>query len=259
MLHAYIDESSRDGLYVMAGYLAPRSNWSALAAEWTQLLGLGPPHFRKVAEVKMSEMTSPLGLEQCELFYRIIEKHVLAQVSCCVKLEDLKAAHSRMSWPHWLDNVDILINEHYNAFDAIVRGLALESHRIGINEPVDIVFDEHSSSTKCLRAWRILKNGGHPDVVGMLGNVPTFEDSKVVPPLQAADMLAYWVRTTAHAKREAADPQATFPWQRRVSIPGIHIYFEPGMIERNFRNAVLACSLARHGVPPWIISAIVTP
>jgi hypothetical protein len=259
-VQAYIDESSKDGLYVMAGYLALPEQWSALADDWSQLLGLGPPHFRQIHELKMSDMTTPLGLEQCELFYRVIEKYVVASASCCVKLHDLRAAYEKIAWPSWIDNLDIATNEHYNAFEAIVKGIALNSHMVGVAGPVDICFDEHSSRVKCLHGWRVLRQGGHPAITSMLGRTPEFKDSKSVPGLQAADLLAYWIRTAAqvHSSRPA-EFSLTFPWSQKRQIPGVHIYFEPAMIERNFKNIVLACSLARYGVRPEVVSAIVSP
>ena len=260
MFRAYIDESCKDGLFAMAGYLASADSWSAFSSEWEQFLGLGPPYFRRIVEVKMSEMTSPLGLEQCELFYRLIEKYAVAQVSCCIRIADLKAAYQKISWPPWLDNLEILTNEHFNAFETIVKGLATNSHFIGVSEAVDIVFDEHTNQAKCLRAWKILKSRGHPDILPFLGSTPTFKDSKLIMPLQAADILAYWARKAAQAPDTSSSKFVIdFPWRKKVSIPGIHIFFEPTMIERNLRNIVLACSLARYGVHPRTISAVVSP
>src|SRR4051812_25471854 len=93
MLQAYIDESYTDGeLFVMAGYIAPLENWLALSADWHVMLQLGPPHWLRIDELHMNQMTSPLGLEQCELFYRVIEKHLDVGFSCSIRLADLRSA-----------------------------------------------------------------------------------------------------------------------------------------------------------------------
>ena len=244
----------------MAGYISSADRWRELSLEWEQLLGLGPPHFRKIEEVKMSDMTSPLGLEQCELFYRLIEKYVAAHVSCSIRIADLKAAFEKIKWPAWLDNLEIATNEHYSAFEALVKGVSLNSHYFGVREPVHFVFDNHSNKSNCLRAWAILKSQGHPKILELLGPKPDFGDSKCIMPLQAADMLAYWARAAVHeSSSQTNDISIEFPWSKKTPTPGVHIYFEQAMIERNFRNVVLACSMARYGVPPRAISAVVSP
>ena len=83
VLQAYIDESYTNGaVFVMAGYVATVEQWMAFSDEWASLLGLGPPHFRELSELHMAEMTSPLGIEQSEMFYRVIERHLRVSVSC---------------------------------------------------------------------------------------------------------------------------------------------------------------------------------
>ena len=59
----------------------------------------------------MAEMTSPLAIEQSELFYRVIERHPRASVSCSIKVSDLHAAFASIEWPDWLDNLDILTSD----------------------------------------------------------------------------------------------------------------------------------------------------
>jgi hypothetical protein len=248
-------------VFVMAGYIASVEQWNAFSDEWTSLLRLGPPHFRRISEFKMRDMRgSPLAEEQSELFYRVIERHVTAHISCTIKLDDLTNAFRRFSWPQWLDNQDILLSEYYNAFEAIVKGLAIEQGRLGMNEPIDMIFDENTNKGKCMRAWHILKHRGHPDIVRMLGVRPTFMDSIKTMPLQAADMLAYWLRECQlESESQYGRFHLEFPWKKIAKIEGIHIFYTPEMIETNFRNALLACAIARYGVRPEIINAIVSP
>ena len=245
---------------MMAGYIAAVEDWMRLSDEWADLLRLRSP-YRTITEFKQSAMRdSPLALEQSELFYRVIEKHVSRYVTCSVRITDLQEVHSQIQWPQWLDNVSVFANEYFTGFDAIVRGLARHQEQLGIDEPVDFIFDNHSSQTRCLEGWSILKRMAPPLIKPWLGDTPSFKDSVLTKPLQAADMLAYWVRDSqAVASIESDNYHLTFPWRRRAKMKGINIYFTKEMISKNFRDAILAISLLRYGVPQRVVQQIVTP
>lgn len=266
VLQAYIDESCTRGpdgsLFVMAGYIATVEDWMAFSDEWASLLTLKSPHYRHISEFHMNEMAqSPVALEQSELFYRIIEKHLHVHISCSIRLEDLRTEYQRITWPDWLDNLEILTNEYFAGFDQIIRGLALHQDQLGLHEPIDIIFDEHTNKTKCLVAWDYMKRGGHPEIRKMLGDTPIFRDSSTTMPLQAADMLAYWLRAS-QLKKPISDPEfkLQFPWPMKTkAMAGLSLYMTPEMIRNNFRGALLACSLSRAGVSDSAVQAIVSP
>jgi len=261
VLQAYIDESyTNDALFVMAGYVATVEQWLAFSDEWASLLGLGPPHFRELSELHMAEMTSPLGIEQSELFYRVIERHLRASVSCSIKVSDLHAAFASIEWPDWLDNLDILTSDYYMAFQFIVNGLATEQGKLGLSGPIDIIFDDNSNKAKCLRAWDLQKRIGPESIRSMLGDTPIFRSSHSTMPLQAADLLAYWTRASLiEHDCDSASFELKYPWEMKSKMRRIHLYYEPEMLKRNFRATLLACELARAGVRPDIISALVSP
>jgi hypothetical protein len=260
MLQAYIDESCKDGAFVMAGYVASAESWLAFADEWASLLALSRPHWRSIDEFHQNEMTSPLGLEQSELFYRVIEHHLDMQVSCTIRLSDLQEAFGKLIWPDWAFGHRSLVNEHFMAFDTIVRMLALEQSRLGLNEPIDTIFDNHSNKGRCVEAWDRMKRSGHPRIRRLLGGAPTFKDSASALPLQAADLLAYWVRDSQQQPGSSQSSfRMNFPWKAKKNIKGVHVFFEPDAILRNFQKAHLAMQLARYSVPAACISAALSP
>ena len=263
MLRGYIDESiSAEGgrLFVMAGYVATPEKWMAFSDEWASLLSLGPPHWLRLEELKMSSLQGPLGLQQAELFYRVIERHLDTYVACVVRIEDVVAAWSEINWPSWLENADRLRNEYFLGFDLIIRGLAAHSGVIGIGDPIDFIFDEQDrQEEKCHEAWRVMKSMSPPDIKKLLGVKPSFADSKIEMPLQAADLLAYYVRQSE--AKYVSDPESkiVFPWEQKKHMHGIVIYQTKAMVLKALRSALLASQLWRAGVHSDQLPAIISP
>jgi len=142
-----------------------------------------------------------------------------------------------------------------------VKGLATEHNRLGSEGPMDAIFDDHFNKVKCQKAWEMLKRSGHPRIRAMLGDTPSFRDSVTTMPLQAADLLTHWLRECQ--LKPCSDPEQfklTFPWRMKSKeMKGLHIYFTPDMIKANFQRILRACVLGRAGVPPDIVSVVVSP
>ena len=237
MLQAFIDESCEgtgdDRLFVMAGYISSVERWMKFSDEWSALWASRPPLFQ-ASEFKQRNMSSSRqGLEFSESLFRIVEQHAELYVVSVVRLADIERAYAAIQWPDWLVNTEILKNEFFNAFDQIVRGLPRFQGQIGVNEPIDVYFDDHSSKTKCLQFWEILKNYGLP--CDVLSDTPNFLDSKKIMPLQAADQLAYWARENFSPPAPAS---VIFPWKRSKDVKGIYIYSTPAHIAANMQNAL---------------------
>ena len=258
MLQAYIDESYSDGtVFIMAGYVATAERWAALADEWAQLLGLGPPHWLRIGEVHMNQMRTQLGMEQAGLFYKLVCRHLDVHISCTIRRQDLRDAFESISWPDWIDNLDVLTNPYFSAFDSIIKALATEQSRLGISGPVDVIFDDHVDKSKCLVAWDILKRHGDRRIRQMLGGTPIFGNSAKLPQLQAADILAYWTRASQEIDgNQYGNFKLSMPWPTPAGMRGVHIFYEPAMIKRNFRNSLLALWLRRAGIDSDTINYI---
>jgi hypothetical protein len=261
VLQAYVDESYSDGLFVMAGYVATIDQWAPFSDEWKSLLGLGDP-FRRIKEFHQIEMTdSAIALEQSELFFRVAEKHLTTYVCATLRLEDIRRARESIDWPDWMD-ADVLGNEYFICFDNIINGLAINQEKLGLFDPIDVIFDNHSNQDKCGIAWRAMKAIAPPQISRLLGDTPTFRSSEYWMPLQAADQLAYWERKSQLDPNVPKDGthKLMMPWQIKSNrLKWLRIFMTTEMLQTRFKNAVLGASLVRSGAFPDVVDAALGP
>ena len=225
-LQAYIDDSKEVGeALVLAGYIAKRERWKSLSDEWEDLLKLAwMPHF------KMSEVASRESQEAMELvsaFYRIIEKHVEAAISCVIPVRRLHSVVAELALP------PILENPYFLAFKAIVNMTAQHQTRMGLHEPIDFIFDEQSEKNKVLSAWAGYVNNVPKDVQELTGVEPRFESDTKSLQLQAADLFAWWIRKLwlTHGTTLMGG-KVGFPWEVKRTIPWLATEFdERGLYE----------------------------
>ena len=79
ILQAYIDDSyTKDGVFVLGGYVASVESWAAFSKEWEKLLPYAKRARNGQFHFKMNEMAK--HMDRVRAFYRIIEKHVLLSV-----------------------------------------------------------------------------------------------------------------------------------------------------------------------------------
>lgn len=228
MLQAFCDESLENdaGLFVMAGYVAPVQSWLKFSDEWQAVLSLDQKPFRPMTRFKMSEMNHERGLRRAELFYRAIERHALAAFSVRIDVGAMRRAMVMAKWPVDLEKVHPMSKPYYFAFRLIVNSLAKHQENLGLNEPVDFVFDEHTSSKYCSPSWDAVKRQAEPDVAKYMGAPPIFRKEEDFLPLQAADLYAWWVRKWAISgvEWEGVENQS-FAWKTSRFIPRFHMIF----------------------------------
>lgn len=261
MLQAFVDESVTDGeLFVMGGYISSVEKWLKFSDDWAKILTLRGPHYRYIEEYKAAEMkTAPHVIEQSGFFYKVIEDYVDFGVLVSVRLHDLEDAFNRIDWPDWLDNVEYLRSPYLYGFKGITVGLAMIQKELGLSEPIDFIFDDHSEKKKCRLAWEAMKQQSPPDIRNLLGDEPVFKDSKIVLPLQAADLYAHWGREAQLSGETGELLKIRYPWSTCKSVPGVNIFYEKGMIERDFGRALQSCILLREGKTPDEVRAILQP
>jgi|GEM_PF-1985276 len=229
---AYIDDSYDDEHFILAGYIAPAEKWAEFSDEWAELLSMRSPHYLSLDEFKMSEMRmSPERLEQASWFYRVIEKHVTAAVSCVVYTKEQENVLREFKWPPEVKETDRLSNPFYFAFRAIINCLAQHQHKLEIDEPIDFIFDESSEKKRVLDAWDWYVDGLPPETKKLTGDTPIFRSSDKVMPLQAADLYANWNRDWMNDKGEAGIENLDFPWEVKRDIPRLLMIFR----EKDFK------------------------
>jgi hypothetical protein len=228
-LKAYIDGSGTgapDPL-VLAGYVAPAETWAAFSEEWQARLDMNP----KLEYLKMNEMAQkPERRERTIWFYRVIEDFVSASVSCVVHTEALKRvlAETRLWQAIPESDRGSLDNPYYFAFAAIISMMSRHSKEIGLSEPVDFIFDNESEKVQALAAWEHMKRQSLPSIRKLLGETPMYRDDRTTLPLQAADLLAWWIRKWT-LEDEPRDVRR-FPWNTTRAIFGIEAYFDEAAI-----------------------------
>ena len=240
VFQAYIDDSGDKDeaakVFVLAGYIAPAENWAAFSDEWQELLNMDSPHYAKLSYFKMAEMRSSEGrLQQCSWFYRVIEKHITAAISCVIPVQDLIKAVRSVDWPSYVNNISALENPYFAAFKAITNILAQHQEKLRITEPVDFIFDDNHEKRHTIAAWDLQKLSATPEVRNLMGSTPIYMDDKKVLPLQAADLYANWVRYWETEGISDGIEKLKFPWEVKRDIPRLAITFN----EQDFRQELL--------------------
>lgn len=227
MLQAFCDESlDSDGFFVMAGYVAPVENWLRFNDQWQGVLDLSEHPYQPIPRFKMSAMSGYRGLRRAEKFYRVIEEHATAAFSVRIDVAAMKRAKVRAKWPVALEDDHAMSNPYYFAFRLVTEGLAKVQSQLGLAQPVDFVFDEHTSSKYCSRAWDSFKDKAPPEFKQYLGAPPIFRKEEEYLPLQAADLYAWWVRKWALAGVDGDGVEhQRFAWKPNKLFPRFHWIF----------------------------------
>jgi hypothetical protein len=83
ILQAFIDESSKAGIFVLGGAIASAESWAAFSKEWEEMLPLVPlgPDLKR--NFKFSEMmgAGPERIENIGVFARVLEQHAICTLS----------------------------------------------------------------------------------------------------------------------------------------------------------------------------------
>jgi hypothetical protein len=227
VLNAYIDASGKGDPFflVMAGYIATAEAWIEFSKEWkAQLDEAGLPYF------KMNEMAS--RPEIAGYFYRVVERHdIKAAVSCVVHTDELVKVEKEFPFPKHFFNTEKMTNPYYFAFKVIIDVLAQQNVNLGLNEPVDFIFDEDSEKKEVLEAWQLLKENSEPKVAVFMGDTPIYRNDKTTMPLQAADLFAWWALKWEREGRQDWARDLPFPWGMKRNIRRLAMRFR----ERSFR------------------------
>lgn len=237
---AYVDgrRSGDPNLLVVAGYVAPAEVWLDFSEKWQEQLDHARlPYF------KMSEMTS--RMEVAAWFYRLIEESkITAAISCAVRTDQLKKAIEEYSWPVAVTGLDKIKNPYYFAFKAITDIVAQYQDQLGIDEPVDFVFDDQSESEAVKGLWTLIKLSSAPEYRKNMGAEPAHKSDTDVKPLQAADLWAWWVRKWCREGVLDWSQKLPFMWVAKRDIRRLHVdFYERDFIvelDRAFRPEAMA-------------------
>jgi len=241
---AYVDGSGTGDpdLLVLAGYVAPSKVWDDFSKDWQNRLSE-----MRISRFKMNEMVG--RPEFAGYFYRAIEEHkISAAISCVIRTRELRKAVAEFPWPGDLNRPEGLTNPYYFAFKAITDSLSQYQGDLGIDEPVDFVFDNESEKTKLSGIWPMLKLSSAPDFRKNMGREPIFLNDDKTPPLQAADLYAWWVRKWTVDHVADWGEKLPFPWGLKRDIRGLTAEFGEEDFIVEFEKGLLPEARARWAI-----------
>jgi len=194
MIIGYFDETANahQDFVAMSGYLADDSNWSALASDWGVLLDQYQIPFLHVADfVQAKGIYQQLGWQEPEknktipdvldAFIGVICQHTIFGIGIGIdasKFREILAAVKKKPKPEVF------------CFERILGGAVAILDKLQWPEPICLIFDdsEHYAMKAYANYCEVRRR--RPEVkqrVAMIG----FGNDELVPPLQAADLLAY--------------------------------------------------------------------
>ena len=196
----YVDESESDGIFAMAGFVAPAEEWAKFSAEWDAALA-APPRANKLFKAREVMRNRPSGAfwgmtdkqrnEKLETLYSVIDAHASYSVYSIVHIEPLQRLAAAYGFSKRA------ADPYYHALSDIIIGVAKiqVAQDAPEDEKVDWVFDEHKSEVHVSQIWgAVIHDAPDPAIKRMLAGSPIFRKDDDVRPLQAADLEAWWMR-----------------------------------------------------------------
>lgn len=196
-LQAFIDDSyTRGGVFVLGGYIAAAETWAHFSKAWEELLPLGTRAKNGKFHFKMSEMAR--HMDRVRAFYNVIENHDLIEVWCKIDEGDIERAKARIlipgteiDWAYFNRPFTLAYRCLLDVFHANrVKGATI----LPLSEKIDFIFDNHSEKKQILDAWDGYLAARPEAIRNWYGATPRFEDDQDFLPLQAADLIAWWIR-----------------------------------------------------------------
>jgi hypothetical protein len=249
LVQGYFDDSGShggEGLYVLGGFLAPYVSWPRFNSEWLSILQRDPD----IAYLKTSEAISLRGefdgwpgrLRDQKIFElaEVAERWAVARISAMVWKADFDAHIKGASPWRELDNPYFLL--FYQIIILTVSFiLELGNGTFDISDTrIEFVFDEQGVlGREAVEWWDVLKQALDPEKAQLLGGPPKFGSDKRLFPLQAADLLAWFVRNVVEGGESSVLTSAVVQVLRRVPPYG---GFISGEQMRNSRPELIAIS-----------------
>ena len=231
MLQFFADDSRQDNppLFVMAGYLAGQTNWDQFAIDWNQVLE-APPRLPRLKTKKIGRELGAAANQKLSNLYAVIERHVRYGVATIVRPGLIKEVFpkDRISSHPFYCSAMILMSE--------VAGL-IQEQQLEIDD-IEFVFDEQlKEKRRLLDAWMLsvqhFKDTDNRLIRAMLLRTPRFETDDDCIQVQAADLLAWWVRRHVH-QQFRADDVSPISWSNNEKV----LYKIVSIGEQRLRSSV---------------------
>lgn len=198
MLRAYIDDSGKPDqspVMVLAGYLSSAERWACFTNEWTSILdahSLDALHMTDLWRKSYPEHAhlSPLARDQ-----------LLSKLVQCIRSNVMRGFVNVMPFSGFERYLKVresgpLSRPYFWMFFSMLSRVYELSYRYNADEKTEMLFDVQGgeSEARIMEALGELRNIAAPRYGEHFILSPSFRDDKDLPPLQAADMLAWTVR-----------------------------------------------------------------
>lgn len=224
VLQAYFDDSrkqlGRPQLF-LAGFVNTADHWLEFSNEWSDVLRSSPSidYFKSTEAQHMRGQFKGWGRLDRDLKVMALAgiisrfKHWSFHVS--IDVIDFKSAVDRNGVPWGFRN------EYWLAFEAILIKVSQRHKELGIDGPVDFIFDNQNQIHRSAASlYECIVEAQQEDIKHLFGAPPVFRDDKEVEALQAADMLAW------HVQKDTRDGELIprRPVTKEIVQSGAHAY-----------------------------------
>jgi len=224
MLQAFIDDSKqREDVLVLAGYLSDWKSWERLSIEWQKLLD-EPSAWD---EFKMARAAS--DLKRAQRFYGVVKAHVPAYVACVLEIGPLRQLCDELALPPFCRNP-------YNfAIKALLDATYGEMGRVGLEWPIEFIFDDRGEKVHVRAAWEFFLLGRPPPARRLIASEPKFEKSIEVKPLQSAEIIA-WHAREHWLKHRKFEGEVELLWDDPDPIKGHLVHWDYDGLKPNMES-----------------------
>ncbi|MBV9077822.1 MAG: DUF3800 domain-containing protein, partial [Methylobacteriaceae bacterium] len=232
-LQAYVDDSASDQGkrdLVLAGYVNTADKWAEFSHAWASELKRAP----SIAYLKMREARNLSGEFKG---WRSEDRDAKVQALARIIRETGPASiHSRVS----RNDVDRMIKPvapyamrtpYFYCFQAILLPIAIHQNRSNdVRVPIDFIFDNQEGlGDEARNLYKLIRLQQPSEIRDLLSFDPIFRDDKLVNPLQAADMIAWYIRKFYEDNCEGSVPVPDFLASGR---PHMAVDIDAGTLQR---------------------------
>lgn len=196
MLEVYIDDSASDSRQdkrlVLAGYILSPEAWVRFTQDWNAELARAPALASLHMTTSFHGWTEVAREAKIGALVAVLSKYKPLSIECNIS----RTAYSenlRSCAPYDLRH------PYFSCFIGIMYGAARAVMEEGLSGPVELIFDEQGNVGTEAAVWYLPLKHKDPALARVLGGPPRFASDDELPPLQAADMLAWYVRRVAEA------------------------------------------------------------
>ena len=238
-IQAYIDDSGikgTDPVFVLAGFIGKAERWAEFSDAWSIHLKQSP----SVQYIKMNEAAKLNGQFRS---WKPEERD--QKLAGCVEIikrfppeKAIYFINDLIAWKQIVREIKVktLADPHFHGFNAVISGVCNEVLDSGVDEQIEVIFDEHVIFGPRVSLWypvlkeliELTNNEKLSRIKNILPPAPMFRDDRHFLPLQAADILAWLLRTAFRDRLPGLEtawrPALTgFEWLAEELLPSIPV------------------------------------